>query len=92
MWPFGETFAPLAFTRPRRSLATVGVVRNARMASDSLEELGGVTVLLEDAGILEELAATLLEEATLLLDGVCALLEETGVCSSSLGTWPLKLS
>ena len=62
------------------------------MASDSLEELGGVTVLLEDAGMLEELVATLLEEATLLLDGACALLEDAGVCSSSLGTWPLKLS
>ena len=54
------------------------------MASDSLDELGGVTVLLEDAGMLEELAATLLEEATELEEATA--LEETGAGSSSFGT------
>lgn len=71
-------------------MATVGVVRKVRMASVSLEELVGVTWLLEEA-TLEELAATLLEE-TAFEELDATELEETGAGSSSLGTWPLKLS
>ena len=61
------------------------------MASVSLEELGGVTWLLEEA-TLEELAATLLEEIAFEELDATELEEETGAGSSSLGTWPLKLS
>ena len=59
----------------------------------TLEELGGIISLLEEAGALEELEAILLlDGAGALLEDAGVLLEETGAVSSSFGTCPLKFS
>ena len=68
------------------SFETVGVVRTARMAFVSLEELGGI-----NCSLLEDTAA-LLEEAGALEELEAMLLEDAGACSLSFGTCPLNPS